>query len=388
MLDGEEGPAVAKSMELLVGLGEVFGASRLVPVKSSHISGVSYRNLGEAGLDFLEEQAEMGAEIRVRTTLNPAGMDLDRWREMGVSETFAEKQLRVIHTFQKMGVEPTCTCTPYLIGHVPMLGEQVAWAESSAVAFSNSVLGSRTNRESGPTTLASAITGMAALYGYRLEENRLPGQVIEVEVQLKNKLEYSALGYLTGKLLGATIPYFKGIERPELDSLKALGASCATSGGISLYHIEGVTPEATRIPPEALKGLEKINIERADLAEAVSTISSEVSDPIICLGCPHCSLDEFKEVADLMSKNKPQWRLWMFASRGIYHKAQRLGYIDIIKEAGGKVFRDTCMVVAPLKEMGWTNAATNSLKCAQYLTDMGISVHLGTINELTEAAGE
>jgi len=174
MLDGEEGPAAAKSMELLVALGEVLGAERLVPVESVHISGVSYKNLGDAGLDFLEDQADLGARARVRATLNPAGMDLDRWRGMGVPEAFADGQLRVVHAFERMGVESTCTCTPYLVGHVPRPGSQIAWAESSAVAYSNSVLGARTNRESGPTTLASAVTGRAALYGCRLEENRLP----------------------------------------------------------------------------------------------------------------------------------------------------------------------------------------------------------------------
>ena len=386
MLGGEEGPAVAKSMELLVGLGEVFGAERLVPVESAHISGVSYKNLGEAGLDFLEEQAEMGARARIRATLNPAGMDLDLWREMGVPEAFAEKQLRVVQAFERMAVELTCTCTPYLVGHVPRLGGQVAWAESSAVAFSNSVLGARTNRESGPTTLASAVTGRAALYGCRLEENRLPGKVVEVEAEPRTRLDYSALGYLTGKLLGTTVPYFKGIENPDPESLKALGAACATSGGISLYHIEGVTPEAARIPPEALKGLERISVERADLSEAASLLSCEADDPVVCLGCPHCSLKEIHEAVKLLRGRKLRRRLWMFTSRGVYREARRRGYVDVIEGAGGRVFRDTCMVVAPLREMGWREVATNSFKAAHYASSMGLVAQLGTATELVEEA--
>ena len=132
-LTGEEGPAAAKLLELLVALGEVFGAERLVPVESAHIAGVSYKNLGEAGLEWLVEQADLGADARIPATLNPAGMDMEAWEAMGVPPEFAEGQRRVIAAFERMGVEPTCTCTPYLVGHVPELGSQVAWAESSAV---------------------------------------------------------------------------------------------------------------------------------------------------------------------------------------------------------------------------------------------------------------
>ena len=386
MLGGEEGTAVAKSMELLVTLGEVFGALQLVPVESAHISGVSYKNLGEAGLEFLEEQVELGSRARVRATLNPAGMDLDRWREMGIPEVFAEKQHRVVQAFERMGVEPTCTCTPYLVGHVPRLADQIAWAESSAVAYSNSVLGARTNRESGPSTLASAVTGRAPLYGYRLEENRLPGKVVEVEAELKTRLDYSALGYLTGRLLGTTVPYFKGIKRPDLESLKALGAACATSGGITLYHVEGVTPEASAISPEDLRDLERVCVSGADLAEAASRLSSDVVDPVVCLGCPHCSLKEVREVAGLLKGCELGGRLRVFTSRGVYLEAERLGYIGIIESAGGRVFRDTCMVVAPLREMGWSELATNSCKAAHYASSMGIPTRLGTVPELVEEA--
>ena len=386
MLEGDEGPAVAKSMELLLALGEVFGAEKLVPVESAHISGVSYKNLSEAGLEFLEEQAGLGAHARVTATLNPAGMDLERWRDMGVPEAFAEKQLRIIGAFKRIGVEPTCTCTPYLVGHIPRPGDQVAWAESSAVAYSNSVLGAKTNRESGPTTLASAVTGRAALYGYRLEENRLPGEVVEVETELHTRLDYSALGFLTGKLLGPTVPYFKWIKSPDLESLKALGAACATSGGIALYHIEGVTPESRHIPTEALRRLERISIEGVDLAETKSRLSSEVEDPVFCLGCPHCSLGELREVAGLLRRKRLRRRFWVFTSRGVYGEADGLGYVAAIERAGGRVFRDTCMVVAPLREMGWRSVATNSCKAAHYASSMGFGTRLGTAAELVREA--
>ena len=381
MLGGGEGPAAAKLLELLVALGEVFGAERLVPVESAHVSGVSYKNLGEAGLGWLEEQADLGARARIRATLNPAGMDMELWREMGVPEEFAEGQRRVLAAFERMGIEATCTCTPYLAGHVPGFGSQIAWAESSAVCFSNSVLGARTNRESGPTTIASAVTGLAALYGYRLDENRRPGAVVDVEADLDSVMAYSALGYITGKSLGTTVPYFIGLGSPSLESKKALGAACATSGGIALWHGEGVTPEAEAMKPH-LSGLERIAVTASDIEEAIARLSGPLDDPVIALGCPHSSLDELGEIAGLVGGRDFGGRLWVFTSRSVYSRAEEAGHVGAIRAAGGRVFRDTCMVVAPLREMGWTEVATNSFKAGHYMAGMGMRTRIGTIREL------
>lgn len=383
MLEGEEGPAAAKLLQLLVSLGEVFGAEMLVPVKSAHISGVSYKNLGEAGLGWLEEQADLGARARIKATLNPAGMDMELWREMGVPEEFAEGQRRVLAAFERMGVEPTCTCTPYLAGHVPEFGSQIAWAESSAVCFSNSVIGARTNRESGPTTIASAVTGLAALYGYRLDENRRPGAVVEIEAALNTIMDYSALGYITGKRLGTTVPYFKGMGSPTLESKKALGAACATSGGIALWHGEGVTPEAKSMKGH-LVGLERFTVTAGDIEEAIANLTGPLNDPVIALGCPHSSLEELGEIASLVEGREYGGRLWVFTSRSVYSRAEEAGHVNAIRGAGGRVFRDTCMVVAPLKEMGWTEVATNSFKAGHYMVGMGMRTQMGTIRELLE----
>jgi len=384
MLAEEDGPAAAKLLELIVALGEVFGAERLAPVESAHVSGVSYKNLGEAGLEWLEEQADLGARARIRATLNPAGMDMDAWVEMGVPQGFAEGQRRVIEAFGRMGVEPTCTCTPYLAGHVPEFGSQIAWAESSAVCFSNSVLGARTNRESGPTTIASAVTGLAALYGYRLDENRRPGAIVDVETEPETTMEYSALGYVTGKKLGTTVPYFKGLGQPSLEDMKSLGAACATSGGIALWHGEGVTPEAEAMKPY-LEGLERITVTRGDIEEERRRLTGPLDDHIIALGCPHSSLKELETIAGLVKSRNMGGRLWVFTSRSVYAEAAETGYVDAIDAAGGRVFRDTCMVVAPLEEMGWTEVATNSFKAGHYMANMGMNTRIGTIRELLGA---
>jgi predicted aconitase len=385
MLEGEEGYAVKKAMDLLVALGQVFGAERLVPVESAHISGVSYLNLGDAGTDWLEEQSATGAKCRVSATLNPAGMDLEKWREMGVPKEFAEGQMRVIKAFTAMGVDPTCTCTPYLIGHVPRRRAQIAWAESNAVCYSNSVLGARTNRESGPTTLASAITGLSPLYGYRLDEQRVPGKVVNVEAELSTRLDYSAVGYVTGKLLRSTVPYFKGLGEPDVESMKTLGAACATSGGIALWHGEGITPEY-KDAKDKLEGLEEVTIERRDLEEARENLVCNTESPTYCIGCPHCSLREMSEAAELVKGKDLEGRLWVFTSRGVYGEAARAGYVKTIESAGGRVYRDTCMVVAPLREMGWRGVATNSFKGAHYSISKGFGTRIGTMREMVEGA--
>ena len=385
MLAGEYGEGVAKSLELLVALGEVFSAEKLVPVESAHVSGVSYKNLGDAGLEWLEDQAKLGARVKVRATLNPAGMDMARWREMDVPEKFADGQLRIIRAFKELGIEPTCTCTPYLVGHVPRFGAQIAWAESSAICYSNSVIGARTNRESGPTTIASAITGLTPLYEYRLDANRLPGKLVEVEAKLSDPLDYSALGYVTGKLVGTTVPYFRGLGKPGIESLKTLGAALATSGGVALWHGEGVTPEAEKVKPH-LKEVEKVAITEKDLWDAREKFTCELEDPITCIGCPHCSVNEVGEVAKQCKGRELAKRLWVFTSRGVYSEAQRKGYVRDIESAGGKVFVDTCMVVAPLKEMGWKEVALNSFKGAQYSVNMGLKTRMGTARELVKEA--
>src|SRR4030042_3319547 len=184
MLDGEEGYAVRKSMEILVALGDIYGAENLIPVGSVQVAGVSYHNLGDAGLEFLDALAKDG-KVKVLTTLNPAGMDLENWQQLGISPEFAEKQNLVIDAFTRMGILVSCTCTPYLIGNLPLYGEHVAWSESSAVTFANSVLGAKTNREGGPSALAAALVGKTPNYGLHLTPNRQPIITIDIQTTLE-----------------------------------------------------------------------------------------------------------------------------------------------------------------------------------------------------------
>jgi predicted aconitase len=244
MLAGELGLGVRRAMEIIVALGKIYEAQELVPVHSVQVAGVSYKNLGDAGLGFLREWAGQGAQVRVPTTLNPAGMDLTHWRELGISREFARKQMAVIEAFKAMGIAPSCSCTPYLTGNLPAFGQHIAWSESSAVSFANSVLGARTNREGGPSALAAAVTGRTAKYGLHLDENRWATHIIEVRCPVTSEADFGALGYLVGRWAQDGVPYFKGLQDGEQEMLKAFGAAMAASGAVALYHVEGVTPEA------------------------------------------------------------------------------------------------------------------------------------------------
>src|SRR5512138_842422 len=205
MLAGEHGRATQKSMEILSALGTIYAAERMVLVASVQIAGVSFDNLGEAGLEFLSEMAAGGEQVKVLTTLNPAGMDIENWQALGIDPEFAHNQERVIDAYARMGVLTTCSCTPYLFGNLPHFGEHIAWAESSAVCYANSVLGARTNREGGPSALAAALTGRTPRYGLHLDENRLPTLDVRVHAALRTTTEWGALGYLLGKRGGGRV---------------------------------------------------------------------------------------------------------------------------------------------------------------------------------------
>src|SRR4030065_302667 len=195
MLNGEQGYAMRKSMEILVALGDIYGAKELIKVGSVQVAGVSYHNLGDAGLEFLNELAKDG-RVKVLTTLNPAGMDLENWRQLGISEDFAMKQNLVIDAFRRMGIIISCTCTPYLIGNLPRYGEHIAWSESSAVTFANSVIGAETNREGGPSALAAGCGGQTPRCGLHLKENRTPDIHVIVNTALTKLSDWGALGYV------------------------------------------------------------------------------------------------------------------------------------------------------------------------------------------------
>ena len=364
MLSGEGGEVIERMFRLLVRLGEIYGADKMIPVSSAQVSGVSYKSIGDPGTEFLEDYAEKGARAKIVTFLNPAGMDIEDWRELGISPDFAEKQLRIMNAFRKMGIVISATCTPYLAGNLPRFREHIAWSESSAIAFSNSVIGARTNREGGPSALAAALCGVTPNYGLHLDENRKPQLAVNVGTKLEDNADFGALGYVVGKQAKNRIPFFRGIKEADTDQLKALGAAMAASGAVALYHVEDLTPEAHLM---STQGLETISVTGKDLEETFSKLSTGKQPDIIILGCPHASLKEIMTLARKLEGKTLKKPLWICTSRMVKEAANRMGFTHIIEGAGGKVVADTCMVVSPIEDIGYKTTGVNSGKAANYL---------------------
>jgi predicted aconitase len=364
ILNGDQGTVQERMFRLLVRLGDIYGADKMVPVGSVQVAGVSFKSIGEPGMEFLEDYAGQGAKVQVLTYLNPAGMDTASWKELGFPEDFAKMQLRILEAFKKMGIVLSATCTPYLAGNLPRYREHIAWSESSAVSFSNSVIGARTNREGGPSALAAALCGVTPDYGLHRDENRHPHIQIDVTADLKYMADYGALGYYVGKQVQNKIPFFTGLGAPGTDQLKTLGAAMAASGAVALYHAEGITPEA---PLVESKGLEKVEVGKAEIDQTFDTLNTGTKPDIVIIGCPHASLAEIRMLAERVEGKHLKKPVWICTARVNKEAATLMGYTDKIEGAGGKIVADTCCVVAPIEEMGYRSTGVNSGKAANYL---------------------
>jgi predicted aconitase len=269
---------------------------------------------------------------------------------LGISAEFARNQLRVIDAFARMNVITTCSCTPYLSGNVPHFGQHLAWAESSAVCYANSVIGARTNREGGPSALAAALTGVTPEYGFHLEANRRPGLTLHVQAALNENNDFGVLGIAIGKRLERfaekPIAYITGVERASVEQLKSFCASIATYGGAALFHMAGITPEAERYASPA----ETLIIDQADLDAATRALNVATPDEVdfVSLGCPHLSIHEIARLAELLKGRRVTKEFWITTARPTKHLADQMGYTRSIEAAGAKFAADTCCVVAPI----------------------------------------
>jgi predicted aconitase len=376
ILAGELGETRQKMMELLVALGKVFGAERLVPIRSAQVSGASYKTIGEYGLAWL---SSLDSRAVVPAVLNPVGMPRRRWKEMGIEPGFADRQQAVIAAYERLGVTLECTCTPYYL-HETSFGDHLAWSESSAVCYANSVIGARTNREGGPGALAAALIGKTPCYGLHLEKNRRPQIIVEVKPDKKDWdiSRYGALGYHVGKLAGNKIPYFRGIS-PEKDQLKALGAAMAATGAVAIYHVETITPEAKKNRYD-LSALDIVTVKTAE----IDKLFSEIEVDAVAVGCPHCSDNELEEIARLLTGKTVKKPFYIFASQGVIDK--NMNTVRIIEESGARVYADTCMVVSPIMER-YPAIMVNSGKALAYVPDMcGAVARIGSISECVQVA--
>ena len=398
MLSGNMGYAVQKSMEILVTIGEIYNAEKTIPVSNVHMPGASIVAAGDAGSAFVEEIAATGVKFKAYTTLNPAAIDFERWKEIGMTDEHARKQKKLSHAYQSMGAILNHTCTPYFTGNLPRIKQHVAWGESSAISFVNSVLGARTNREGGPSALASSISGRTPLYGFQLEENRKGRLLVRVSARLASVNDYGSLGYYVGRICKGENPVFTGIPTDvSIDQLKMLGAALASSGSVALYHVEKVTPEI-RSADEAFKRerpTETLEFGKEELKEASEDLSKAQSGEIdvVCIGCPHNSIYEIRDIAELLKSQKvhSNVRLWICTASSVKSLSDRMGYTRIIERAGGIFMCDTCPFLAPVKEIakrdGLKTLATNSAKLAHYAPGQcNLYPHYGELGKCISAA--
>jgi len=357
MYDGELGWANQTCMRILVRLGDLFDAEKLIPISSAHVFGVSYKTLGDAPIEFLKALADAGGKVRVKTTLNPQSLDPE-YLGKKLPKHLCDRQLDVLKQFEKMHLTPSLTCTPYYLER-PRRGSHLAWAESSAVVYANSMLGAWTNREGGPSALAAGIIGKTPECGMHKPENRKPEVLVSVEAQLANETEFGALGICLGKILGNRIPTVPGLQSASKDKLKQFCAALGTTGMASKFDYHSRSEN---------RGNEKISVETREIRNTIETLStSSTSKPdLVFVGCPHCSLSEIKQIAKLVDGRKvgKGTEFWVCTSRCV--KENTKNYVRKIENTGAHVLADVCTVVSWTETLGINTIMTNSAKTAYY----------------------
>jgi len=398
VLAGDHGPAAQLAMSIVVRMAEIYGAESLMDVTQAHIDSTLY--LGDATLEFAERLASLGARVAVPTSLNVSGVDECGWREWAVSPEWAAKAARQMLAYEQMGAIPTWTCAPYQTHLRPVFGQQIAWGESNAIAFANSVIGARTERYPDLLDICCAITGRVPAVGLHLTEHRageLLLRLIDVPERLQQDDQFFAvLGHLVGKLAGDLIPVVDGIVvRPAEDQLKAFSAAVASSGRVALFHLVGVTPEAPTLD-EAFRGRapqRSLEITMADLRAArdeLTTADGRELDMVI-LGSPHFSLAEFAQLAPLVRGRRAHARVKFLitSSRLMREQADERGVLAPILEFGARITLDTCILTSPMLPPDIRTLMTNSAKYAYYAPSLlNTRVTFGSMADCVASAVE
>lgn len=375
MLDGRHGPAPQLAISILVRMADVYAARELLDITAAHIDSTIY--IGRAGLDFAERLASLGARVAVPSTVNVSGLDEHHWQDWSVPDDWAHFAHRQMVAYQSMGCMPTWTCAPYQTAMRPEFGQQIAWGESNAIVFANSVIGARTERYPDLLDICCAITGRAPAVGLHLRENRggdLHLHLVEVPLAIqRDDSFYPVLGHLMGKIAQDRIPVITGLDvRPTDDQFKALGAAAASSGTVALFHIVGVTPEAPSLA-EAFHGRvpqEEVAITLEDLRAARDELTTAAGSELdmVVLGSPHFSLAEFKQLAPLLDDSTchPGVQFLVTSSRAMTLLARKAGLLETLEAFGGRVTVDTCILATPMLPAHIKTLMTNSAKYAYY----------------------
>ena len=396
MLNGSAGEGTAMAMRLVCDSARLLNAPSLVPVASSHIDGALYH--GDSGTLFAERLVELGAKVSIRSTLNVGALDLTGCSSDRLPPHERDMARRMMKAYIKLGCEPTWTCSPYQAGHRPALGSDVAWGESNAVVFCNSVLGARTNRYGDFLDIACAIAGRAPKYGLHLPENRRATFVFDVSGLPRDAFAeetfWPILGSLYGRRAGTDIGVVTGVPaHPGEDALKAFGAASASTGGVGLFHIAGVTPEAPTA--EAIisgsNALEIMVINQNDYLEQktrMATVEIAARIDAVAIGSPHLSTQEFIRLEQLVGGRKLAVPFYACTGRHALSEIDQSGLRQRLELSGVTVVADTCVVVTPImKELTGGVLMTNSGKFAQYAPgNTGYGVLFGSMAECVESA--
>jgi predicted aconitase len=408
MLDGRDGPAVARAMDLLVRYGEALGAERLVD--TNNVCGTVGATMPflrdwagkHGGMDAVFSEFSLDSadvvtipKVRAFSSQLQQGLDPGKAATQHVAPELVKLYRQGEAYMGKLGIQPLNTCTPYQVGNVPVKGEICAWMESSAVIYINGVLGARTNAEGRESAGAAMLTGKIPYWGLHLDENRHGTHVVDVDIEVKTTADWGLLGYWVGEQVQENIPVFTGLRTtPNLARLKHFGAAAASSGGVEMYHMVGITPEAPTLDA-ALGGksprvkLRYGEAERRQAYELVNTTARDSKVDYVMLGCPHYSLEQIWEACQLLEGQKvhPDASLWIFTPGAIKQMADTAGYTKIIEDAGAHLMTDTCSAVGRVMPKNVKVAAVDSAKQAHYLPAiMGIQCWFGTTAECIEAA--
>jgi predicted aconitase len=394
LIGGVHGAGAAFAMRLLVRFAEAVDARSFIDIEAAHVDGCLYH--GRASLDFAERMIDLGGKVRVPTTLNVGSVDLIHPELFRGTKEHAENGARLMRAHLELGCAPTFTCAPYQTAWRPRFGAQIAWGESNAIAFANSVIGARTNRYGDFIDLCCAMTGRAPAYGLHLTENRAARALVEI-ASIPDDWDLErlavAVGHTIGRRCGGLIPAIVGLP-PGMseDDLKALGAAAASSGAVALFHVVGVTPEAPNLEtacggltPELL-----LQLTAEDLHEAARSLSS-VADgarlSAVSLGTPHFSVAEFARLMPLLDGARPLIDIFVNCSRATLDEVRKRGWEEPLRAARVTLVADTCVYVSALIKPGAGAVMTNSGKCAYYAPgNLGVEVAYGSLAECVASA--
>jgi len=372
-LNGEMGESLKTAYRILVATGEATNAEKLVPIQWVHLSGVNYNTIGDSGEEFLSMLSN-DAKVKVKTTLNPMGFDIDNVSKYNLDQNFIEKQQSIRDSYIRMGVDPTFSCTPYEIYDLPEKNTQVSFAESNAAIYANSLGNLKTNKESAFSALASALTGKSPYSDLR-KENTESSTTIRMKLENPNEMDFGLLGFFAGKVAETSVS-ISGVAKPEKRSCKSLCAGMGTSGTCAKFDFVD----------EENNDSEKVDFGKEEMNNIFDELNTTESGDVITLGSPQLGLDELSDLSSMLKGRAFTKSCMIFCPRAIQNQARKLGYTNEIEKAGGEILSDCCTCLTPLINKDETDAVTtNSVKAAYYLKNStGVDVNLKSLSKIVE----